>query len=377
MKILQIVPSYKPAYVYGGPIESVAKLSEGLVNDGHTVHVYTTTANGTSELPVKANATVLVEGVPVTYFTRITKDNSHISPRLWRQLYKTCRQYDVVHIHSWWNPLVIIATLICHAQKVKVIVSPRGMLSDYIIRSTNKRLKKLIHFIGGKKALAKSYFHATSQIEFEECKRLIPGWQGFMLPNIVTLPILPITKSKNDRFTLLFLSRIHPKKGIEFLIEAISKLSQNIILKIAGTGDEHYINKLKEKIKTLLIEDKIEWIGWKDRAEKFDELMKADLFVLLSYNENFANSVIESLYMGTPVFISDKVGLARFVKEKNMGWVTPLCVQDITETLQFISQQKEALQRIETESRSVVEHAFSEQHLIRQYVDQYQQIVTI
>ena len=377
MKILQIVPSYKPAYVYGGPIESVAKLCEGLINDGQTVQVYTTTANGTTELPVAPNKTIMVDGVPVTYFTRITKDHSHVSPNLWRHLYKTCKNYDIVHIHSWWNPLVIVAAMICHKQNVKVVVSPRGMLSNYIMHSTNKQLKKFIHFIIGKKVLAKSYFHATSLREWEECKQIIPNWNGFTIPNIVTLPILPIKKEKNNRFTLLFLSRIHPKKGIEFLIEAMSRMEEDIILKIAGAGEEHYINKIKEKIKLLGVGSKVEWIGWQKRAEKFGELMKADLFVLLSYNENFANSVIESLYMGTPVLISDKVGLAPFVKEKNLGWITTLNVNDITEKLKFICKQNAALLQIQKESRSNVESTFSEKNLITQYVEQYKHILSL
>ena len=247
--------------MYGGPIESVARLCEGLVNEGQNVHVYTTTANGISELPVKPNETILVDGVPVTYFTRITKDNSHISPRLWRHLYATSRNYDIVHIHSWWNPLVIIAAMICQARKVKVIISPRGMLSDYIIHSTNRGLKKFIHVVYGRKALVKSTFHATSLIEYEECMNLIPGWNGFAIPNVVALPTLPLQKTKNDQFTLLFLSRIHPKKGIEFLLEALSKMQNNMILKIAGQGDEAYINKLKGKAKSLNVENKVQWIG--------------------------------------------------------------------------------------------------------------------
>ena len=376
MKILQIVPSYKPAYVYGGPIESVARLCEGLVNDGQTVHVYTTTANGATELAVKPNETVLVDGVPVTYFRRITKDNSHISPRLWQQLYATCRNYDVVHIHSWWNPLVIVAAMICHARNVKVIVSPRGMLSEYIIHSTNKGLKKLVHNITGRRALAKSRFHATSAIEFEECKRLIPGWQGFIIPNIVSLPVLPIQKIKNERFTLLFLSRVHPKKGIEFLLEAI-QTCENILLRIAGSGDETYINQLKQKIKRLGIEDKVEWIGWKDRTAKFEELMKADLFVLISHNENFANSVIESLYMGTPVLLSNQVGLAPFVREEKMGWTTALDASEVAANLQSIPKQSEQLQWIQENSRAVVERVFSEQKLIRQYIEQFQLIISL
>ena len=354
MKILQIVPSYKPAYVYGGPIESVAKLCEGLIAAGHSVDVYTTTANGTRELEVEPGKAVLVDGVPVTYFTRITKDHTHVSPTLWLQLYKNCRRYDVVHIQSWWSPLVIVAALICQARHVKVIVSPRGMLSDYIFTVTNRKAKQLIHWFGGKKALRKSCFHATSQAEFDECKTLLPLWRGFMIPNILSLPDLPLIKTENDRFTLLFLSRIHPKKGIEFLLEAIAKTSHNFVLKIAGDGEAMYIQELKQKVKNLHIEDKVDWIGWKDKTGKFTELMQADLFVLTSRNENFANVVIESLHVGTPVLVSQQVGLATFVEKEKLGWVTSLQADDIARKLDFIFDQTEQQHWIQEHSRNVI-----------------------
>ncbi len=377
MKILQIVPSYKPAYVYGGPIESVAKLCEGLMAAGHQVDVYTTTANGTTELEVAPGKPVLVDGVPITYFTRITKDHTHLSPALWRQLYRNCRHYDIVHIQSWWSPLVIVAAFICQARHVKVMVSPRGMLSDYIFTATNKKAKQLIHWFGGKKALRDSSFHATSQAEFDECKTLLPLWRGFMIPNILSLPDLPLIKTPNDRFTLLFLSRIHPKKGLEFLLEAVAKASQNLVLKIAGDGEAMYIDELKQKVKDLDIADKIEWIGWKDKAEKFTELMRADLFVLTSRNENFANVVIESLHAGTPVLVSQQVGLATFVEREKLGWVTSLQPDDIAAKLDAIVDEQEQLQWIRQHSRRVIQEQFSEAELIRQYTDAYDKVAGI
>ncbi len=376
MKILQITPSYKPAYVYGGPIESVAKLCEGLIAAGHEVAVFTTTANGASELPVQPGERIMVDGVPVTYFSRITKDHTHVSTTLWTRLYKDCRKYDVVHIQSWWNLLVIVAAMICHFRKVKVVISPRGMLSDYILTATNSKAKQLIHSVAGRKALQQSYFHATAAIEYEECQRLIPGWQGFLLPNILTLPDIPIQKVKNSLFTLLFLSRIHPKKGIEFLLEALPHVDHTI-LKIAGDGDEAYINELKQKAVTLGVSDKVEWLGWKNREEKFTEMMQADLFVLISHNENFANVVIESLHVGTPVLVSDKVGLAKFVTEENMGWVTDLDSMHVAEMLKLIKSKPQALVDIQQNSRGVVDRLFSERELIRQYSERYREIVDL
>lgn len=314
MKILHIVPSYKPAYIYGGPIESVSRLCEGLVMAGHEVDVFTTTANGETELDVEAGVPIDVDGVKVTYFKRITKDPTHISPALWKHLYANVKSYDIVNIQSWWNILVIVAACICHFKRVKVVISPRGMLSEYIFESGSSKAKKMIHSMIGRSALSKSWFHATAESEYEECRRIIKGWKGFIQPNIITLPDLPLVKQENEVFTLIFMSRVHPKKGIDILFHALSRLSFDVILKIAGSGEDDYITELKELASKLGITEKIEWMGWVDRKDKFKALMSSDLFVLVSLNENFANVVIESLHVGTPVLVSEEVALSAFVQ---------------------------------------------------------------
>jgi glycosyltransferase involved in cell wall biosynthesis len=371
MKILHIIPAYKPAYGYGGPTESVSRLCEGLAAKGHNVDVYATTANGKEELDVIPGAVVNVEGVNVTYFKRITGDHTHISPSLWLKLFKTAKNYDVIHLHSWWNVLIIVAARIALLRNGKVIVAPRGMLSDYIFTSGKSGPKKLIHKLVGRKILARCRLHATAYSEYVECRKLIPGWEGFVLPNIITLPDFEISKSINEVFTVTFLSRIHPKKGLEKLFEAISRLDINLKLKIAGDGDEGYIKDLKSLVATLGIDKKVEWLGWIDREEKFRELNNADLFILVSLNENFANVVIESLHMGTAVLISEDVGLSAFVKEKNMGWISTLDVENIAEKLKEAYDDKQKRAFIRDQGRKIIEQEFCEDVLIDQYIKEY------
>ncbi|QJD96955.1 glycosyltransferase [Mucilaginibacter robiniae] len=374
MKILHIVPSYKPAYIYGGPIESVARLCEGLVADGHEVQVYTTTANGKTELEVPAGKPVNVDGVQVTYFPRITKDPTHVSPALWKQLYQTVAAYDVIHIHSWWNILVMVAAKISLSKNTKVVVAPRGMLSQYIFNSGNSKAKKLMHKAFGKSILAQCYFHATSGAEYRECEQLIPGWKGFELPNIIALPATPVQHQPNRVFTIVFLSRVHPKKGLELLFEAISGLHQPVVLRIAGTGDEDYIQQLKQLSKQLNISNQIEWLGWKNRDEKFTELMDADLFALVSLNENFANVVVEALHMGTAVLLSKDVALSEFVAKTETGWVSQLDVESIRKQLTAAINNVPKREYIRQHGRAIIEKHFSEKQLISQYVSAYKNL---
>ncbi len=376
MKVLHIVPFYKPAFIYGGPIASVSKLCESQQRAGAQVTVITTNANGkTSDLEVDTRNFVMVDGVRVRYFDSITNDNTFVSFKLWRYLYTRCRDYDIIHIHTWWNFLVLGAVLICRVRKTKVVLSPRGMLSEYIFNSTNSGIKKGLHRLFGRSLLKTTIFNATSKQEFDECKALIPGWPGFVLPNVIDLPAIEINKPHKEIFTLSFLSRIDPKKGLEFVFEAMAMLRFPVRFRIAGKGEESYILELKALTEKLGIADKVEWIGWMGQEQKFAELMQVDLFVLASYNENFANVVIEALYAGTPVLISEHVGLASYVLDNELGWVTSLDPAEIARAIGECHNDREKTARINAEAHKKILGHFSSEILSVSYLEKYSGII--
>ncbi len=377
MKILFIVPSYKPAYIYGGPIVVIARLAERLVQLGHEVTVYTTTANGKTELDVTPGKTIMVDGVAVKYFKRITKDHTHVSPALWSATWKTVKQYDVVHIHSWWNLLVLGATLACRLRGVKPVLSPHGMFCDYVLTANNSKKKQLIHNLIGKRLLPGTFLHVSSHMEWEESIRYNPRWkkEGGMVFNLVDLPGKDYVRKDNHVFTISFLSRIDPKKGLEILLYALARVQFPYRLRIAGSGEADYIRKLQLLIAELGIEEHIEWAGWKGPEEKFPFFAESDLFVLTSLNENFAIVVIESLYVGTPVLISNNVGLSRYVDDNKLGWITG--IEDIDEVARQLTatyNDRGERQRISQKARTVINHDFNETRLAMDYVELYEEV---
>jgi len=369
MKILHITPAYKPAYSYGGPTESVARLCEVMARTGHQVSVFTTTANGKNELNIISGIPHDVDGVSVTYFKRITGDPTHISPALWFNLFKTYKEYDVIHLHSWWNPLVMVSAFLALFSKRKVVISPRGML---IFQTGKTTLKRIVHDIFGRRLLKHCVLHATSVQEFQECQRLIPDWKGFVLPNMVSLPAQnPLVRVEDKTFRLIFLSRIHPKKGLENLFCSLASFEVPFLLTIAGSGEPSYISELQRLAAKLKIDKKITWLGWVSRDEKFELLYQADLFVLLSLNENFANSVIESLFMGTAVLLSQYVGLAEFIQKENLGWISSLHTPDILQALDSAYMDSEKRHSIRKDSRAIIETTFDEKKIILAYLTNY------
>jgi glycosyltransferase involved in cell wall biosynthesis len=379
MNLLHIIPTYKPAYIYGGTITAISLLCETLVEKGSCkVTVLSTTANGKEELPVYKNAPKKVDGVDVYYFPRWTKDHSQLSPALLWYLFRNARRFDAIHIHSWWNLSVLLAVFVCMLRGVKPILSPHGMLSPFTITG---RFKPLFHRFIGKKLLKRTLLHTTSEQEAAECLALIPNWEYINLPNFLDLINLPNTHKKdlnptphNATFKLLFLSRLHQKKGVELLFDALAKVPFDWSLTMAGGGETDYLNQLKKQSENLHIDSKINWVGWVNAAERLAAFESADLLVLPSHNENFALVVIESLAVGTPVLVSKYVGLSDYVLEKKLGWVCDTTVESVCEKL--IESYTQAAQRahISAHSSAQIHEDFDPSVLVTKYVKMYKKM---
>lgn len=386
MKILHITPSYKPAFIYGGTTISVSKLCESLAAIGLEVTVITTTANGKTELPEKSTEPVDIEGVKVYYFNRLTKDHTHFSPDLLMYLWKNMRNYEVIHIHSWWNLVAVFAVLLCWLRGVKPILAPRGMLSSYSFEHENSLKKKLIHKTVGHFLLTKTVLHATATAELKEGRELIKGWKGFVLPNILPLPtkIFEVSAKKDiNKLNFLFLSRIDHKKGIEFMFETLADLTIklqnnnnkfNYEFVIVGSYENDYLKELQDLATKLQISQNIVWAGRIEGNQRFQYYADADIFVLLSHNENFANVVIEALSQGTPVFISDKVGLADYVEKENFGEITPLNSIKITENLLKLIANQEQREIIRQIAPQKIQKDFDAIKLAHEYVAIYSEM---
>lgn len=371
MRILQIIPTYKPAWVYGGPIFSVSKLCETLAAEGHEVRMLTTTANGTKELEVPIGKKVVVDGVDVYYYRRFTKDHTHLSPGLIWTVWRLCRRFDAVHIHAWWNIPVMMAVLVCWLRGVRPVLSPRGMLSDFSFGKSNPLSKRLLHRLGGAFLLSKVQLHLTAEAEKEEVERL--GYKGgVVIPNIMEQssevgPPLP----RNHPPHLLFLSRIHPKKNLELLFNALARCSHDWQMSIAGSGDRQYIQSLASLAATLGIEKKIRWLGHVAGEQKFDLYRSADLFVLTSHNENFANVVVEALSCGTPVLLTKGVGLSDYVGRNGLGWVCEASLEKVEQCLNDFFSHPELARSFAAKAPLTIERDFSAKALIPRYLELY------
>ena len=381
MQILQISPTYKPAYIYGGVTVSISLLCETLATQGHDVTVLSTTANGKEDLQAHTHEPAWVDGVKTFYFPCLTKGTKQFSPPMLWWLWHNVQRFQVVHLHSWWNFDALFSAMICRIRGVKPIFSPRGMLSQY---STKGVLRRFFNRTFGRFALKYSYLHATAPKELIECLPIIPDWKHIVLPNLMVVPNIENINTRASASNgdmgkasqnYLFFSRIHPKKGLENLFEALAKLPFEWTLTIAGDGDEQYIQSLKNKAEKLDIYLKINWIGWVNSTDKYTFLQKADIMLLPSFNENFANVVIESLAVGTPVMISRQTGLSDYIEKEDLGWICDTSVLSIYETLIKTYVEKEKYDAIAARGAACIQRDFAPSVLAQQYVRFYEKCI--
>jgi len=386
MTILQIVPSYKPAYVYGGPIYSISSLCEAQATLGHKVSVFTTNANGANNLNVPSEEIQTVNNVGVIYFPRITGDHTHISPKLWLQLFRDAKNFDVIHLHSWWSVLMIGCAWILRLKGIKFVFSPRGMFSDYSFNHNVNPIKKGIFFnMLTKPVLRKQIFHATAPSEEREIKELFGiNTNTFTLPNLLQFPELPLSAIQNhsqkDIINLLFISRVDRKKGIELLLKAVQLLKVDglfIYLTVIGSGNDDYIQELKDLTHSLNINEIVKWKGSVEWKAKFEDILNSDILILSSYNENFANIILETLYAGRPVILTKYVGLSDYVSTHNMGWVIDTKPEDIVAAVKEYVTDKQRWQGKSLQMHNQILADFNQTVLAEKYISYYKETLNL
>lgn len=176
---------------------------------------------------------------------------------------------------------------------------------------------------------------------------------------------------------ILFLSRIHVKKGINFLIEAIANLKadlQGYTINIAGEGEESYINELKQLASKLGVADLIHFIGGVYGDKKWELFKKADLFVLPTHSENFGIVVAEALACGIPVVTTQGTPWQE-LESYHCGWWTEIGTEATTKALkEFLQCTETQLEQMGKNGKKLIEEKYSSQKVAQDMVELYKKV---
>ena len=285
-----------------------------------------------------------------------------ISLRLIFWLYQNKNNYNLFIIHGLWQFITLLSRIIIPN---KYLVFTHGMLDPYFKSEKFKSFKKKIYWnIFEKKNLLKAKFVLLNSIkEKKQINNTFVKTNGikFKLINYGIYPKdINFKKSKLKFYSkfkflknyklIVYIGRIHPKKGLDILIDAFEKIdNKRYILLIAGDINNKYAKALIQKVKNKNNSKKIIFANFLKGEIKWGAISNAALTILPSHGENFGVSIAESLLAGTPVICSNKVGTSKQIKESNAGIIVKnnklSLYQGIMKFINLSQKQKEKLSK--------------------------------
>lgn len=312
MRVVHVVPSlHREA---SGIFPAVIELANSLVRRGVSVCIMT--LEPTASEILKLDAKVRLE----VYDRFPFPSRLGVSFGMKSALTRIHERADVLHVHGLWMMPNIYPALV--ANGVPIIASPHGTLSQWSIGRS--RLKKLVawHVLRQKRHIQRaSLFHATSEQEAEDIIRFGVRSPVKVIPNGVALPLIPVSRPDQRWRTLLFLGRIHPTKGVEDLLRAWQVLQarfEDWKLVIAGPGETAFLDDMKQLSRKLGLKN-YRFCGPLYDAQKYQQIVDSDLYVLPSKSENFGFTIAEALGCGVPV-VTTRETPWKMIEESGSGW---------------------------------------------------------
>lgn len=248
----------------------------------------------------------------------------------------------VVHFHGLWQPAHARLSAECVRLRIPFVVSPHGMLEPWAWR--HKRWKKwpYFHLVEWRHLARASSLLATAPAEARRLRVMFPRQRVECLPLGLTGDARPDYERaraalgwREDERVLLFLSRIHIKKGLDLLLHALtdSDAARGARLVIVGDGEESYVRKLRSYAETHAARlPPLDWIGavWGDERWKY--FQGADLFCLPSHSENFGLAVLEACQVGTPALTTSATPWADHLAD-GRGFIAEARVESLRDLL--------------------------------------------
>ena len=349
MNILQVISHYVPAYRFGGPLQVAHGLGKALVTFGHNVSVCTTNLQDEStNLDVPLNEPVDVDGVTVYYAPTCCSRYWGFSPQLWRRANTLIAKSDVVLVHFHYQFANWAGAHLARRHAKPYAVFAHGSLKvDAIARKG--RWKKNLYlktaersnlneatwlFFNAQEERRASRYGArahvlTSGVDTEEFDR--PAGQSFR----AQYPHL------SGKLVVLFLGRIdYEGKGLDQLLPAFQcfhTTHPNAHLVLAGPDERGGRTRTGNLVRQLDMQDHVTFTGLLRGPQRIAALRESDLYVLPSPSEGLSISLLEALYVGIPVLVTDQVGLCDRVAESGAGIVARCDSQSLLEGLECLA----------------------------------------
>ena len=348
----------------GGPSVAVRGMTEALAARGIQVSVATTNADGAGSLDVPLDRPVMEGGVTFHYFRRTMPGSWKFSVPLTQWLWHHVHQFDVVHVHALFSYSTIPACRIARWRGVPYVIRPLGTLDAWSLGQKSWRKAPYLRLVERSHLDHAAALHATSEAEGDSLRALGYPDRTRVIPLGVSVPSRESTNAEGagQPLRLLFLSRLHEKKGIPLLLEALASPGLEGVswtLDIAGRGDPQYESFLREQCARLGLAARVRFVGQVEGDVKAALMRASDVFVLPSHSENFGIAVAEAMAAGLPVIVTPGVALASEVRASSAGIVAELHATSIAQAIAAMAECPAERQAMGARGRAFAESRFS------------------
>jgi glycosyltransferase involved in cell wall biosynthesis len=373
MHILKVVQFYFPFQDRGGPVFKVRALARKLVQRGHEVTILTADLGlekheglNSSYEQCQWGWRATNEGIETIYLSTLARYHAlTVNPHVNRYAHQSLNQFDLVHFYGLYDFLGPVVSYYCRRQGIPYFVEPMGMYRP-IDRSL--RIKRLWHRSLGRSFLRRATaLVATSQLERQEllkegisAEKLIVRYNGIDSDAFASKPARGTFRAAwrvpADEPLVLFLSRLIPRKNSDMLIEAFAEACpKHGRLVIAGPeGVPGYLANLKRVASKCGIESHVIFTGPLYDDAKVAAMTDADVFVLPSRYENFANAPGEAVACGVPVIVTDTCGISTLI-EGRAGLVIKPELNPLINALRTILTDRDLYDRFKRGCRVVAD----------------------
>jgi glycosyltransferase involved in cell wall biosynthesis len=380
MHVLHVTPSLDPRA--GGTTTALVALAHAQKDFGLQVTVASTFA---ADFRADSVDRLRESGIPV-YLIGPNRKLLAYHPNIAATISPLIEAADIVHVHALWEEIQHQTAGIARRFNKPYLFTPHGMLDPWSL--SQGRLKKKIYLA---LRLRRDLVRASALHFADELERDLAAGLQLSTPALVERHVVDLSEFQTlppkDQFRqrypqlgnrpiVLFLSRLHPKKGLDLLIPAFAKLkTRDAVLVLAGPGDDRYVSHLKDLAQQHGVLECTLFTGMLFGIDRVAAMVDADVFVLPSHQENFGIVVIESLAASTPVIISDQVNIHRQITQAEVGQVVPVDVDAIAGAIDRYLTDKELRLLTAEKSRPFVWKAYDRDLIARHWVDHYSNII--
>lgn len=375
MRVVQVVASLDADA--GGPSRTVTGLAAALATRGCSPSILNLSLRQDG-----ATRVTVPTAVPVCSRSALQGQGPHMRNLLSAYLYVRAaiptRPDTIVHVNGIWLPLLHVAMAEARRRSLPLVVSPRGMLEPWSL--AYRRWKKRVAWLtyAGGTIRGADLLHATSPDEAQNLRALGFRCPIAVIPNGVDVPDQPASAAPAGLYrTVLFLSRVHPKKGLPLLIRAWATLRPHgWRLVIAGPDELGHTAEMRALASNLGIGNSVDFIGPVADDDKWAVYRSAELYVLPTFSENFGVTVAEALGVGVPVLTTTGTPWQELYAHRCGWWVDPSLDALVGALREAMAMNREALAAMGARGQALVAARYGWAGIAEEMHSAYQWLLT-